>query len=104
MVATLIAVRAVHWIDNRTGWSWLDFTAEGVREVLGGLSSSMLTFIVFAVSSLLLAVQLASAQLTPRIIALVFSMREVKMSAGVFVFSYTFALGALGRIEGPHIP
>jgi len=100
MLAALIAVRAVRWIDYQTGWSWFEFTAEGAREILGSLSSSMLTFIVFAVSSLLLAVQLASAQLTPRIIALVFSFRRVKVSVGVFVFAYTFALPRWGASRG----
>lgn len=65
MMAALIVERAVRWLDYQTGWAWLEFTAEDAREVLGTLSSSMLTFIVFVVSSLLLAAQLASAQLTP---------------------------------------
>ena len=42
------------------------------RAVLGMMASSMFTFIVFVCSALLIAVQLASAQLTPRIIAIVF--------------------------------
>jgi uncharacterized membrane protein len=104
MVAALIAVRAVRWLDQQTGWAWLAFAPDGARQLLGGLSSSMLTFIVFAVSALLLAVQLASGQLTSRIIALVFSARIVKVSIGVFVFAYTFALAVLGRIEDQHVP
>jgi uncharacterized membrane protein len=104
MLGALIAVRVVWWLDHQTDWAWFEFTAQGAREVLGSLASSMLTFIVFAVSSLFLAAQLASSQLTPRIISLVFALRRVKVSVGVFVFAYTFALGALGRIEGQHVP
>jgi uncharacterized membrane protein len=104
ILVALLAVRAVQWLDAQTGWSWLNFTETGARGILDSLSSSMLTFIVFAVSALLLAVQLASGQLTPRIIALVFSLRRVKMSVGVFVFAYTFTLGALRRIEPQHVP
>jgi uncharacterized membrane protein len=104
MVAAVIAVRAVHWLDQQTGWSWLDFGLEGARQVLAGLSSSMLTFIVFALSSLLLVVQLASGQLTSRIIALTFSVRMVKVAVGVFAFTYTFTLSALGRLEGRSVP
>jgi uncharacterized membrane protein len=104
IVAALFAVRAVRWLDDQTGWSWFAFTEAGARGVLDSLSSSMLTFIVFAVSALLLAVQLASGQLTPRIIALVFALRRVKLSVGVFVFAYTFTLGALGRVEQQHVP
>ena len=72
--------------------------------ILTGSASSMLTFVVFAVSALLLAVQLASSQLTPRIITFIFSLRSVKVSVGIFVFAYTFTLGALGRIEAQHVP
>jgi uncharacterized membrane protein len=104
MLAALLAVPAMRWLDYQTGWSWFNFTAEGARGVLDSLSSSLLTFIVFAVSSLLLAVQLASGQLTPRIIALVFALRRVKVSVGVFVFAYAFSLGAVGRIEQQHVP
>ena len=104
MVAAVIVRWAVLWLDQQTGWSWLDFTVDGAREVLGGLSSSMLTFIIFALSALLLVVQLASGQLTSRIIALTFSVRMVKVSVGVFAFTYSFTLSALGRIDGQHVP
>jgi hypothetical protein len=38
MVAAVIARWAVPWLDQRTGWPWLGFTADGAREVLGGSS------------------------------------------------------------------
>lgn len=104
MLAALITLPVVRWLDYQTRWSWFNFTPEGAREILGSLLSSMLTFVVFAVSSLLLVVQLASGQLTSRIIALAFSVRMVKVSVGVFVFSYTFALAALGRVEEQYVP
>ena len=104
MVAAAIAVPATRWLDRQTGWSWFDFTSEGARAILSASASSMLTFVVFAVSALLLAVQLASSQLTPRIITFIFSLRSVKLSVGVFVFAYTYTLGALGRIEAQHVP
>ena len=92
MVAAAIAVPATRWLDRQTGWSWFDFTSEGARGILSASASSMLTFVVFAVSALLLAVQLASSQLTPRIITFIFSLRSVKLSVGVFVFAYTYTL------------
>ena len=63
------------------------------------MASSMFTFIVFVCSALLIAVQLASAQLTPRIIALVFRDPVTKCSLTVFVFSFTFSLAVLLRIN-----
>jgi uncharacterized membrane protein len=67
--------------------------------VLGALAASMLTFIVFVFSILLVAVQLASAQLTPRIIAVVYRAPVLKLSLTFFVFTFTYTLAVLGRIN-----
>jgi uncharacterized membrane protein len=64
----------------------------------------MLTFMVFAVSALLLVLQLASSALSPRIIAITFASRAPQVSVGVFVFAYVFALGAAARVENGHVP
>jgi len=104
MVAAVPVMRLVLWLDMRTQWRWFGFSVEGAQAILGGLSSSMLTFIVFAVSGLLLAVQIASGQLTPRIISLVFARPVLRVSVGIFVFAYTFTLSALGRIETVRVP
>ncbi len=71
---------------------------EGARALLGTLAASMFTFIVFVFSILLLAVQLASAQLTPRIIAFFYRNPVLKFSLTVFVFTFTFVLAVLFRI------
>jgi len=66
----------------------------------------MLTFVVFVVSSMLIVVQLASAQLTPRVIALVFAGRSVKWVLAIFTFAYTYTIAAAGRIDDatPQLP
>ena len=58
----------------------------------------MLTFVIFVVSSMLIVVQLASAQLTPRVIAVVFADRKIKWVLGTFTFAYTYTIAA----AGPH--
>jgi uncharacterized membrane protein len=58
----------------------------------------MLTFVVFVFSILLLAVQLASAQLTPRVIAYFYRNRMLRLSLSLFVFVFTFDLAVLARI------
>ena len=104
MVAGILSLRMARYVDDRTGWVVFDYTADGARQLLGGLASSMLTFVVFAVSVLLLALQLASSQLSPRIIASAFAWRVVQMIVGAFVFVYAFTLGAVGRIEDQRVP
>ena len=58
----------------------------------------MFTFIVFVSSALLVAVQLASSQLTPRIIAIVFRDPVTRFALVIFVFAFTFSLSVLIRI------
>jgi uncharacterized membrane protein len=98
MLAALGAAPILNRIEVAMGWE-SSMEPETARAVLGTLASSMFTFIVFVSSALLVVVQLASAQLTPRIIAIVFRDPGMKSSLTVFVFSFTFSLAALVRIN-----
>jgi uncharacterized membrane protein len=99
LAAALLCAPAVRWLDRETGWAVFGFSPDGARAVLGALVGSMLTFIVFVLSATLIVVQLASGQLTPRVIALVFAMPWVKFALGIFTFTYAYTLSALGRVE-----
>jgi uncharacterized membrane protein len=105
LVAALIAAPAMRWIDPEIGWKLFNYSPDGAKAVLGALASSMLTFIVFVLSGTLILVQLASGQLTPRIIGLVFALPGVKITLGLFTFTFTFTVAALGRVENtvPHL-
>jgi len=106
MAAALLAAPLIRMLDERTQWTLMGFGREGARVVVGALAASLLTFIVFAFSIILLAVQIAGGQLTPRIIAHVFESRLAKLTLSAFVFAYTYTLAALGRIEDrvPQLP
>ncbi len=80
------------------------------RWILGGLSPAgatalyqtvitmTLSFLVFTFGSLLVAIQVAGGQLTPRIIATTLLRNNVvRYSVGLFVFTLTFAVAALNR-------
>jgi uncharacterized membrane protein len=99
--AAVVFHRIVWRFDLWTRWDLLGYSPDGARAVVGVISSSMLTFIVFLVSMLLLAVQIAVGQLTPRIIAGVFKKKRIKASLGIFLFTYMFSLSAQGRIGDP---
>jgi uncharacterized membrane protein len=97
MIVAIVAVRLLNWLDEVLGWqSSLD--ADTTRAVLGTMAASMFTFLVFVCSALLVAVQLASAQLTPRIIGLLFRDPVTKFSLTLFVFTFALSLAALVRI------
>jgi uncharacterized membrane protein len=98
MAVAILAVRTLHRIEEAIG-SEANVNPETGRAVLGALAGAMFTFIVFVCSSLLLVVQLASAQLTPRVIGTMFRDPVIKLTLAVFVFSFTFALAAMLRID-----
>ena len=106
IAAALIAAPLIRLLDDRTRWTLLAFGLEGSRAVAGALASSLLTFIVFAFSIILLAVQVAGAQLSPRVIARIFEGRLIKVVLSAFVFSFAYTVADLGRIEDrvPQLP
>lgn len=97
--AALICAPVMRWIDKETGWVIFRYSPEGARAILTTLVGSMLTFIVFLLSTTLIVVQLASAQLTPRVITLVLTTPGIKIALCALTFTYTYTLGALGRVE-----
>jgi uncharacterized membrane protein len=97
-VAAIALVRLLHWIEKDFRWE-SPVDPDTARAVLGTMASALFTAVVFICSALLVAVQLASAALTPRIIALVFRDPVIKFSLTLLVFAFTFSLAALIRIK-----
>jgi len=97
IVVAVTLVRLLSWLEEAMGWHG-DYHPDTMRAVLGSLAGAMFTFIVFVCSSLLLVVQLASAQLTPRIIGTLFRDTLTKLTLSMFVFTFTFSIAALVRV------
>ena len=101
MVLAVALTPLLRHIDRATGWALFGFGLLGARALLAMLAASMLSLLVFMLSALLIAVQIASAQLTPRVIAATFVRdRPVKFTIGLVVFTWMLSIGALGRSEG----
>lgn len=98
IAAGLIAVMLFNRIDQALGWE-INIGADTARTVIGTVAGSMFTLVVVSSSAVLVAVQLASAQLTPRIILLIYRSRVRKFCVSAFVFTFTFSVAALVRIE-----
>lgn len=95
----LIAVRVVHDLDARLNWTLLGLDTSGAKAMYDAIVSANLSFLVFTFGSLLVAVQVASAQLTPRIIATtLLSDRTIKYCVGLFVFTLLFSISTQNRI------
>src|SRR5690242_4363882 len=97
-LAAIAAVRLLHWIEHDMG---LESAIQPgtATAVLGTIVSALLTSVVFVCSSLLIAVQLVSAQLTPRIISVVFRDPVTKLSLTLFAFMFMFSLATLIRVS-----
>ena len=96
-----VAYRLVHALDDWLGWQLQRFSAAGAQALLETVITMTLSFIVFTFGSLLVAIQVAGGQLTPRIIATTL-LRDnvVRYTVGLFVFTLLFAISALNRIKG----
>ena len=72
----------------------------GANAMLQTIVTMTLSFMVFTFGSLLVALQVASGQLTPRIIATTLLRNNVvRYTVGLFVFTMMFAIGVLDRME-----
>ncbi len=100
-LTSFVAIRIVSHLDDWLQWSWAwKVELPTVQMALEGFVGSTISFIVFAFSSLLVAIQIASAQLTPRIIATTL-LRDntLRWIVALFVFTLSFSLGALARTQ-----
>ena len=101
IILELVLYRLLRALDATLGWQILRFTASGGQAMLQTVTTMTLSFIVFTFGSLLVAIQVASGQLTPRVIATTL-LRDnvVRYTVGLFVFSLLFAISVHNRIEG----
>ena len=87
-------------LDTHLGWEGLGFGVTGAQALLNAIITLTLSFIVFTFGSLLIAIQVASGQYTPRIIATTLLRDNViRYTVGLFVFTFLFAIKALDRTE-----
>src|SRR6476469_4491386 len=59
---------AVHTLDARFGWIGLGLGEEGAKAMISSVITLTLSCLVFSFASLLVAIQVANGQYTPRII------------------------------------
>jgi uncharacterized membrane protein len=96
----LVVTRLLHRLDAWLGWRLLGFTLSGAQVLLEAFVTASLSFVVFTFGSLLVAIQVASAQMTPRIIATTLLRNDVvKYTVGLLIFTLMFALSAQNRMD-----
>ena len=99
MLAAVIAAPKIRHLDPIVGYRFFGYGPQGARAAVGVIAASMLTFIVFFFSVLLLTVQIASVNLSPRVISRPFRSNFLKTALGLFVFTFVYGLAVLARLE-----
>ena len=103
LVVEQIGVRFLTFIDQSLQWvPALEVTAAEAGDALATIQSLTIAFLVFTFGSMLVALQVASAQLTPRIIATTL-LRDntIRFTVGLFVFTLLLAVGTKARLHDP---
>jgi uncharacterized membrane protein len=100
-LAETLTIRVMRFLDDWINWTPASpFSLSAANTVLAAITTVTLSFLVFTFGSLLVAIQVSSAQLTPRIIATTLLRdRVIRTSAGLFIYTLLFALGAQARME-----
>ena len=96
-----LTLRAAIALDARVSWTpiW-PLSDAGTTAALQTIITLTLSFMVFTFGSMLVAIQVASAQLTPRIIATTLLRDNViRGTVGLFVFTMLFTIGAVSRLD-----
>lgn len=103
VIGAFIVRRITLLADGWTGCEMLGFDPAGAKDVTGVIAGAMLTFVVFLLSMLLLAVQIASSQLSPRIIAMAYRDPVLRRCVSYFTFAFVYSVGTQARI-GARVP
>jgi len=100
IVLVLLVAPFIRRLDEWLDWQVGALAQSGAQAMYGTVITLALSFLVFTFGSLLVAIQVASGQLTPRIIAtMLLRDNVVRYSVGLFVFTLVFAVSALDRLE-----
>jgi uncharacterized membrane protein len=92
----LAATRVLHRLDGWLGWTFLGLAVSGAQSMLNAIITATLSFVVFTFGSLLVALQVASGQMTPRIIATILVRNNVvRYTTGLFIFTLLFSISAI---------
>ncbi len=87
-------------IQARLNWSGFELGIDGARALTGAVVTLTLSFVVFTFGSLLVAIQVASGQYTPRIIATTLLRNNViRYTVGLFVFTLLFAIRVQNHLD-----
>ena len=94
---THVLLRIEAWMSWVPDWP---FSTPATLVTIQSIITLVLSFLVFTFGSMLVAIQVASGQLTPRIIATTLLRDNViRLAVGLFVFTLLLAIGTVARLD-----
>lgn len=88
------------WLDPVTKAHWMLHSGpEGARVVLNTIAASLITVTGVVFSITIVALQLASTQFSPRVLAEFLADRGIQIVLGIFIATFTYALIVLRAIR-----
>ncbi len=101
LVLQQLRLRTVIALEPRLPWlpPW-PLSVSGTLTAFQAIIGLTTSFIIFTFGSMLIAIQIAGGQLTPRVIATTLLRDNViRLTTGLFIFTLLFAIGTVSRLE-----
>jgi len=103
IVAAIVGTQT--WrLDKYFQWNLFDFKFSGAIATVGAIIGAMITFTGFVFSILLVAVQFASAHLSPRVLKTSLNDKITQASNGIFVSTFVYSIIIIARIDNDFVP
>jgi uncharacterized membrane protein len=104
VAAWALSVVLIELDDATPSIAALDFTSSTATQLLAAFAGAAVAFTGFAFSVLLLVVQLASSQLSPRATRLAYRSLLSKISLGLWVGTLAYTVSVLESVTGSYVP
>jgi uncharacterized membrane protein len=99
-VVAVVLAQIVGWIDGRyTPGSSVTFDSGSAQATFAAIASGMLVFIGFVFSVVTFAIQYEASTYTPRLLRSIANSTAMRLTLGVFIATFVFALLLLAQTE-----
>jgi uncharacterized membrane protein len=99
-VVAVVLAQFVGWIDGRyTPGSSVTFDSGSAQATFAAIASGMLVFIGFVFSVVTFAIQYEASTYTPRLLRSIANSTAMRLTLGVFIATFVFALLLLAQTE-----
>lgn len=103
-VAAFLLADGTIAVDAANDDAVLIFDPATATALLAAIAAAMITFTGFVFSVLLLVVQFASGQFTPRVLRTAYRDRLTQVALGIFVGTFVYTLNVLSEIKDEDVP